>query len=220
MALGASLAAPVRDLTVIGPGVALGQVVDVSGLPASIRGRASALTVAAFRRGQDRLNFRSRRLAARAEALMPALRPWLETLADGQITVRRAPSVSASATPPACARMARPVAAGSILTNADLTTAPCGNAVDAATVAVRYDRRTQVLRAVRGLQIDETIAAPPPALLADIAPGQHLVLHAKVGPVAIQREVEAIQAGRPGQAIFVKTADGAVFSAPAGQVSR
>ena len=220
MALGASLAAPVRDLTVIGPGVALGQVVDVSVLPPSIRGRASALTVAAFRPGQDRLTFRSRQLAARAEALMPALRPWLETLADGRITVRRAPPVSASATPPDCARMARPVAAGSILTNADLTTAPCGKAMEGPTVAFRYDHRAQVLRAVRGLRIDETIAAPPPALLADIAPGQHLVLHAKIGPVAILREVEAVQAGRLGQAIFVKTADGAVFSASAGQVSQ
>ncbi|HYC68878.1 hypothetical protein [Brevundimonas sp.] len=52
-------------------------------------------------------------------------------------------------------------------------------------------------------------SAPAPSVSA----GDVLTLRVTVGPVTVEREVRALQAGVPGGALFVRTADGAVLRA-------
>lgn len=53
-------------------------------------------------------------------------------------------------------------------------------------------------------------AAPPPSA---VRAGDSVTLHVQVGPVAIEREVTALQTARAGRPVFVRTADGVVLSA-------
>ena len=69
----------------------------------------------------------------------------------------------------------------------------------------------------------EPIAAPEtptPSTLAakpyepDINPGDTLTMRVAVGSVVVEREVHALQSGRRGHPVFVRTAEGRVLSAP------
>jgi flagella basal body P-ring formation protein FlgA len=118
----------------------------------------------------------------------------------------------AAAMPPdrPCVRAEAAIAAGAVPVRADFAAAPCAGA---ARPALRYDPWIGAARAMRDIAAGEIIAAPPAALLADVRPGDTLNLVAHVGTATVEREVIATQAGRNGQAIFVRTADGRVVSA-------
>ncbi len=51
------------------------------------------------------------------------------------------------------------------------------------------------------------------APVSPISPGDVLTLRVTVGPVTVEREVRALQAGAPGQPVFVRTDDGVVLRA-------
>jgi hypothetical protein len=61
----------------------------------------------------------------------------------------------------------------------------------------------------------QAVASPPSFGLADVRPGQTLTLASHAGPVLVQRQVQAVQAGRWGQRFFVRDAEGVVFAAAA-----
>jgi hypothetical protein len=109
-----------------------------------------------------------------------------------------------------CATVARTVRAGQTLVAADLGTAAACPAFNDMS-AVRYDRTSSSLRAVRDLAAGDVIAPISQFTLADIRPGQLLYLHTQVGPVRIERTVVALQPGHVGGRIFVKAADGDIF---------
>lgn len=204
LALGV-LVAPVRDIEVSAAHVLLGDVLDLSAVPAGLRVSAAALEIAAFRPGRDRMTFTTGEAAQRARALMPALAPWLADGPAQTVSVRRLKTPSPGA---ACAELTNILAAGALVTAQDLSPASCEGALEAALI---YDGGA--VRAARSLRPGDRIAQAPASVLPSVRPGQKLLVHTRVGPVAIRREVEAVQAGRPGQPLFVRTAEGAVFSA-------
>lgn len=54
--------------------------------------------------------------------------------------------------------------------------------------------------------------AAPMAEAVRVEAGDPVVVRASVGPVIVEREARALQTGRPGRKVFVRTADGAVLS--------
>jgi hypothetical protein len=201
-----------------GDAVRLGQVADLSALPADLRGRAERLPVARFAPGQDVVVTTPRRIAAVARRQIPVLAAFLTGDSDTPVVVRRpaaSPTVASEASTLACARMRVSAAAGQGLTRSDLDTAACGQAPVG---AWRYDPASATIRATRDLRAGEVVRAPPRTLLSSIRVGQPIHLSVTFGAVTVEREVQAAQSARAGGALFVRGADGLVFAAQAPEV--
>lgn len=115
-----------------------------------------------------------------------------------------------------CLRVVRPVASGETVVLADVSPTSCEDGVER---AFRIDPRWRTLTAVRDLQPGEVLSGAPSSTLAAVRPGDRLFLSIRVGPVTVEREVEAVQAARAGEAVFVRGADGRVFQAPAPEIA-
>lgn len=109
-----------------------------------------------------------------------------------------------------CMRATRALAAGAVPTTRDFVPISCGDAKPIA--AVRYDPGLRAVRLFHALQPGDVVAAIPASLMAGVAPGETLYVQVHVGPVVVQRKVEALQPAHPGQKIFVRAADGTVMS--------
>lgn len=112
---------------------------------------------------------------------------------------------------PACMRATHTLAAGAVATAEDFLPVACGDTKPAS--GLRYDAAQHAARLVRSLQPGDVVAAVPAALLATVRPGDTLYVQVHVGPVVVQREVQALQAAKPGQKLFVRAANGTVMSA-------
>ncbi len=200
-----------RQALVANAEVDLGDIADLRAVPAALCGRAAKLPIALFAPGRAAISFSAGRAAERARALMPALAPWLDISDRRTVTVRRAVPPPAAGRTSACARVQAPVAALAFVTAADLAPSPC--TASAGTV-LRYDRATRSLRAARELRVGDTIEAPQAFALAELPPGTKLWIEARSGPVAVRRQVEVVQPASAGRALFVRAADGEVFTAP------
>src|SRR5258706_6137758 len=199
--------------------VRLGDLADLSSLPARLRQRASSLKLVRLGPTQRTLSMRSRRVAERARALMPSLRPWLVGEADFAIAVRRTGDYAKHVTSPAaasCGRMLRAVRAGARPAPGDDAPAPCD--VRNPERPFGYDHQTRRVRAARDIAPGETLQSPPASLMVAIHPGASLRLQTTIGAVTVERDVEAMQAARSGDPVFVRAADGSVFAAPAVEV--
>jgi hypothetical protein len=119
--------------------------------------------------------------------------------------------LAAAGAQPGCMKLVSPVEAGAYPTRADLAPADCAQPAAAAFV---HDRTAGSVRALRDLAAGEIVASVPLSSVAGIRPGQPLVIEAHVGPVVVRRQVEALQAARPGEKLFVKAAEGAPFAIP------
>lgn len=117
-------------------------------------------------------------------------------------------TVGAPAHGEACMQAVKTIPAGAIVAVGDFERAACAKSDP----AFRYDARARAIRALRELKRGEVVEAPPASLLPTVRRGEHLVVSATVGPVVVQRDVEALQAASPGERLFVRAADGAVFS--------
>jgi len=109
-----------------------------------------------------------------------------------------------------CMRATQARAAGAVPTTRDFVPVPCGDAKPAA--AVRYDPTLRAVRLVHALQPGDVVAAIPASMMAGVGPGETLYVQVHVGPVVVQRQVEALQPAHPGQKLFVRSADGTVMS--------
>lgn len=197
--------------------IVLGEVADLSRLPPGLRDRAASLAIAAFRPSQTAMMLSARRISLRARALMPALAPWFPDVPGQAVEVRRSirpPHTKAAA--PTCQRVMRPVPVGSSAAERDLEPAPCDNEHPEA--PWRYDPALHTARMLRDLHPGETVATVPAFALARVRPGERLFVSSQVGAVHVEREVRAVQPGRTGGQLFVRTADGAVFPAPSPSV--
>jgi flagella basal body P-ring formation protein FlgA len=114
-----------------------------------------------------------------------------------------------------CLRVARPLAAGTVALVDDFTAAPCASALSG---ALRAAGVGGFVVASRDLAPGELIAAPPARRLALYRPGQTVRLRYAVGAVTIERAVQVVQPAGRDEAVFVRGADGAVFSAAVGTV--
>lgn len=219
LALGLTAAAPPetpaivygRDVEIAAGQITLGDVADLSALPAPLREKAGRLIVARFPAGRDNATFSAARLSERGRALMPALAPWLPATEDATITVRRAAGKPVVLTTH-CLRVSSPVDAGVYSTAETFIPAPCGETP--ARAAFQYDRKTGLVRTTRALAVDEVVSTPPAGTLATVRPGQPLYLTATIGAVTIQRDVVAVRAAGEGEPVLVRAKDGSVFSAP------
>jgi len=76
----------------------------------------------------------------------------------------------------------------------------------------RYDAALGIARLARPLAQGEIVRASPEFDTAMVRPGDTLELVSAAGAVRIERDVEALQAARPGQRLFVRAGDGEVLS--------
>lgn len=76
----------------------------------------------------------------------------------------------------------------------------------------RYDTAQGVARLAHPLAQGDVVRSFPEFGLEMIRPGDTLELVSAAGAVRIERDVEALQAARPGQRLFVRARDGAVLS--------
>lgn len=215
---GPSMLTPRPAPVVAGQQVRLGDVIDLSSIPPGLRDLASPLVVARFRDGQTQLKTSTREVAARARAQLPALSIWLADGLDAPVLVRR--TGDAQPRPPArrpvvsrdCLVVTQAVPAGAYPLSSDFSPAVCDQT--ARRGAFSYDAQTKTVRAKRDLEPGEHIEAVPTSAFATVRAGQPLFLEAHVGPVLIQRQVQALRPAGPGRAVLVQAMDGAVFSAP------
>jgi hypothetical protein len=207
---GAGMAVYRGQASVSGEVVRLGDVANLSALPAGLRDRAEALPIARFRSGQTQMSIRPDRLAEKARALMPVL-AWRLPMDAQPILVRR--SMAAAAPRPSnCLAAQRAMTAGDTPRHDDFADAPCGANRQP---AFRYDSGQQAVRLIRDLKVGEPVAAPPASAFAGVRAGQPLVLAIKVGPVTVERQVVAVRPSAAGRPVFVRGDDSLVFSAPA-----
>jgi hypothetical protein len=199
--------------TVSGDAVRLGDVADLSALPAGLRGPAQSLTIAWFRPGQTEMIVRPERLAEKARSLMPALASRLPAGVTDPIRVRRSSEAPSSVPARTCLTARRDMSAGETPRRDDFETAPCGR--DPVPPALRYDPALASARLTRDLRAGDSIATPPAFALAGVQAGQSMVLTIRVGPVTVERQVVAVRASGPGRPVFVQGDDRQVFSAPA-----
>lgn len=211
-----------HDVQVDRAQVELADLLDLSPLPRALQPRAASVSVAMFRPGQTRMRFSAAWLKERARAQLPALTPWLKDVDGSSIVIllrdagRSAPMITPAPSlrtlaHTTCLRVVQPVAANSIPTIDDFAAANCGEIPPSPVMA--YDADHGVVRATHNLRVGELIAAPPAFALPVVRPGQRLYVRTRIGPVVIEREVEAVQAAWSDKPVFVKTTDQTVFSA-------
>ena len=75
-----------------------------------------------------------------------------------------------------------------------------------------YDRALGVSRAARAIAVSEIVRAYPEFGGSAVLPGQTLRLVVTSGAIRVELAVEALQPARPGQRLFVKSANGEILS--------
>ncbi|HEY9219055.1 MAG TPA: hypothetical protein VIO94_13465 [Phenylobacterium sp.] len=198
------------------PMITLADVADVSSLPQTIRMRAAALELARFRR-PGVLVLPATVVSERLRSQLPALASWLPSGARADVVIRYravlAPAPEAGRPTRPCQRVLRAISSGEAVLAGDLEPADCGAEPRAG--VFRFDGPAGVLRAVTDIAAEDRVGAVPASALAAVAPGQALYLQTRVGPVTVERAVEVVRAARKGEPVFVRGAEGRVFSVPA-----
>lgn len=110
-----------------------------------------------------------------------------------------------------CFAAARPIAAGAVLTAADLAPAPCKAA---GRPPLRYDRASGHPVALAALSAGTYLGRLAPIGDRLIPAGTPLVLRSRAGVVTIERNVTAMQPGRSGSRMFVRDSSGEIFAVP------
>lgn len=113
---------------------------------------------------------------------------------------------------PGCFATAREVPQGAVLRAEDMVAVECHE--DRARIRLGYDRAARAPVAIAPLAVGTYLGRVAPLSGALVAPGEQLTLRSSVGPVTIERTVTALQHGRSGGRLFVRDAEGQVFSAP------
>jgi hypothetical protein len=119
-------------------------------------------------------------------------------------------AMAASAHDLRCLEVRAPLAAGAIPLSQQFAPADCPAA--SVQVAFHYDRATGATTLARPLAAGEIVPVYPEYGAAMVHPGEMLKLVVATGAVRIERQVEAMQPARPGQRLFVKSADGQILS--------
>lgn len=81
-----------------------------------------------------------------------------------------------------------------------------------AAAGLRYDKSARAALLVAAVPEGEYLGRLPHPPSGRIAKGARLTLRSRAGPVVIEREVTALQAGRSGERIFVQDASGSTFA--------
>lgn len=211
-AAGAAVAVPTVSIDLRGREVRLGDVARLTGFaPAGDPALASRI-IASVPRGRTQLSMTREALAGLVRRSVPGLGTWLRPGA-GSVTFRApARRHEAKGASGACAATAQPVAQDAALKTADIVTVPC----EAREVGapVRFDRRASAVRASAHLPAGTRLGRLALPAAPNVDRGDELTLLSRVGPVSVERQVVALQAGRSGGRVFVRDAEGQVVSAP------
>lgn len=142
--------------------------------------------------------------AARLALVAAALAGLMSRAAAADRTALGAPRV-------ACLRALAPLSPDSIADSSRFERARCPAGKIAS--AFRYDRAHGDTRLARAVCAGQIVPVFPEFGTDTVRPGQMIDLVVALGPVRIERQVEALQAARPGQRLFVRSRDGQILSA-------
>ncbi|WP_135212647.1 flagella basal body P-ring formation protein FlgA [Vitreimonas flagellata] len=152
-------------------------------------------------------------IAALARRRVPLLR--FDQHQQGDVRLRFNDQRLADAAPASCLRVLSPLDADTILASHMVAPAACDDVMAEAPIvrdaASGFARTREALQS--GAIIPHTLVAPT----ARTRKGDRLTLVIGAGPVTITRPVEALQDASPGESLFVRDADGEIFSMPLGE---
>lgn len=215
--LGATAAAPPVEIALGGREVRIADVAALTGFGAAAHPRFASRVIASIPRGRTRLSMTRDALVGLVGRSVPGLAGRMMPGA-GAVTFHALPhAVDANEIQGGCSATAQPIAEGTALTPADIVTVPCdAGPIDAGPIdaPVRFDRRASALRASVALAAGTRLGRIALPGAPDVDSGDRLTLISAVGPVRVERQVVALQAGRSGGRVFVRDAEGQVLAAP------
>lgn len=185
-------------------------VATLSGADAKTRAAVAARTLARLPAGRDNADLLRSALANLLRRAVPAI----EAAGGGEGTIRF--RISAPARPAVadreCLVLAHPVARGMPLAMDDVRPSACETGK--ARAPIRFDRSGSLARAADDLPDGAYLGRLLLPLERGVDRGDRLTLRSVVGPVRVEREVVALQPGRPGRRVFVRDQDGETLAAP------
>ncbi len=189
---------PAREIT----------VADLAVLDNGQRTRLGPLTIAVVPAGRSHLELDSATRAKLLRRRVPGQALRLRHGGKVRFEVPEAPGPGHGARP--CLMLRHDLDAGAYLQPEAVAPAPCR--AHAARLPLRFDRRVNAPRLSAPLAAGAYLG--PLAVRGGpvIGAGTELRHVARQGPVTIERRVNALQPSRMGQAVFVRTQDGAVFA--------
>lgn len=209
-AVGATAAGPTVDLR--GRDIRLGDLAALAGFAPAAHPRLAARVIASVPPGRTQLSITQAALASLVRRNVPGLAGQLVPGA-GVVTFRAPPQpIQTDLQLGACAAIAQPVAQGAAIKPADIVAVPC-EATEAG-APLRFDRRASAIRASAPLPAGTRLGRVVLSAAPDVDKGDELTLVSAVGPVRVERQVVALQAGRSGGRVFVRDAEGQVVAAP------
>jgi hypothetical protein len=110
---------------------------------------------------------------------------------------------------PRCSVLVTSKASGELVAPEDAAPADCLAA--AGTAALEYDAGARVLRAARPLEPGTHLGRVRPAAPPEHFSGETVTIATVVGPVRVEQNGVLLQAARPGEVVFVRTASGAAL---------
>jgi hypothetical protein len=127
-------------------------------------------------------------------------------------------AIAVRTAPPRCLKVLKPLAADSVPASVDFAPTDCTS--DKVGEAFRYDPIGKATRLARPVAAGDVVSVYPEFGVDMVMPGERLRLVVASGQARIEREVEALQSARPGQRLFVRTADGEILSVRYGRLAR
>lgn len=170
--------------------------------------RIAAMVVARLPRGISAMDLPAGQVAALVRRRVPGLRPAFPGNTIVKVRGEAPPIENRVAAP--CFAAAAGLAGGTALSRGDVLAVPCRTERPA---PLRYESAGLVLTAApvpAGGYLGRLAGLPERV----VGKGASLTLRSKSGPVIIERDVVAMQPGRPGNGVFVRGTNGEVFAAP------
>lgn len=200
---------PDAEVTLSAPEIRIGDVVDLASLRQPIGGQIAGRVIARMPERTSAVSLHRRGLAALVRRAVPALQVPAE--GEGTITFRFARS--SVARNEVCAETSEAVNSGAPIWSEQTRAISCDRERTAADLSFRP--RSGEAVAAQNLAAGTYLGRIRLPSRPEISPADRLTVKSAVGPVVIQREVTALQAGRADRRLFVMTGDGEVFAAPA-----
>lgn len=114
---------------------------------------------------------------------------------------------SLPASPPTM-RARHAIEAGAFVQATDVEAIACAKPLS----GIRFDRSTRAVRAVRPIAQGECLTGARLSGVETVQPGRKIKLVSAIGAVKVERSVEALQVGAPGNNLFVRGEDGVPFA--------
>jgi flagella basal body P-ring formation protein FlgA len=184
-------------------------IADLASLTAKQEERFGSLVVASLPAGNDHLDLN----AAKRETLLRRRVPGhvFHLKSPDAVRFEFSAAQQRPRPPRICFALSQALAAGSYVEAADITQAECHEWMPR--LPMRFDRQVNMVRLSAPLPAGTYLGRVSSRHRSIIQADQELVLAARNGPVTIERSVRSLQPARRGDAIFVRTHDGAILSA-------